>query len=120
MELVALRIRGDVTEDVFQRQKALLKAEQKYLADESGRLQREAIQVRQEFVAAEQIHALRQSVAGKLEGADFDTKRMVLETLDTRVSVGPDGALAVWFSIPAPAVDADVDTSIVSVGAGPC
>ena len=119
MELVALRIRGDVTEDVFQRQKALLKAEQTYLADESGRLQREAIQVRQEFVTAEQIHALRHSVAGKLEGADFDTKRMVLETLDTRVSVGPDGALAVWFSIPAPAVDADVDTSIVSIGAGP-
>ncbi len=96
----------------------LVDATRSYLADKCGRLQREAIQVKQEFVTAEQIHALRQSVAAKLDEADFDTKRMVLETLDTRVCVGTDGALTVWFSIPSPAVDADLDTSIVSVGLG--
>ena len=118
MELVSLRIRGDVADDIFHRQKALLKAERAWLREETVRLQRQVEQVRQDFVTIEQVNTLRERVADKLDGADFDTKRMVLEALETRVLVAPDGALKVSFSIPAPAVQPDVDGSIVSVAPG--
>ena len=118
MELVSLRIRGDLADDIFQRQKALLKAERAWLREETVRLQRQVEQVQQDFVTVEQVNTLRERVADKLDGADFDTKRMVLEALETRVLVAPDGALKVSFSIPASAVQSDIDGSIVSVAPG--
>ncbi len=117
MELVSLRIRGDVADNIFQRQKSLLNAERSWLTEETPRLQRQVEQLRQAFATVDQINALRQRVANKLDKADFDTKRMVLETLETRVSVPPDGAIKLSFSISAPAVERDVDGAIVSTAA---
>ena len=102
MELVSLRIRGDVSDSVYERQKSLLKAERTWLGDETERLQRQQARVRQNFVTLEQVQALRDRLGAKLEGADYEAKRFVLEALETQVVVAPDGAMHIRFAVPMP------------------
>ena len=100
MELVTLRIRGDVSEDIYQRQKRLLMAEKTWLTEELSRLETQLKQTETEFVSVEQVKALSERLGDKLDRAGYEDKRLVLEALETRVSIDPEGSMAVSFSIP--------------------
>ena len=100
MELVSLRIRGGLSDSIYQRQRSLLKAEKGWLDEESERLRRQLEQVRHRFVTLEQLYALQQRMGSKLNKANLESKRFVLEALETAVVVAPDGNVRVSFSIP--------------------
>ena len=57
-------------------------------------------QVRNSFVSLEAIQGLQEQLGDKLEKADFEAKRWVLEALEARVDVAIDGVLKVSFSVP--------------------
>ena len=83
MKLVSLRLADDVSESVFERQKALLAAERAWCVEERDRLHRKLEQVQERFVTMEQVKALEERIGDKLARATFDDKRFVLEALET-------------------------------------
>ena len=102
MKLVSMRLAEDVSESVFERQKALIAAERAWCVEERGRLHRQLERVKERFVTIEQVKALEERIGDKLARATFDDKRFVLEALETRITVAEDGTTRLWFSIPAP------------------
>ena len=100
MELVSMRLNDGVSEEIFERQLALIGAERTWCGDEQDRLARRLDDVRQSFATMEQIKVLQERVGGKLARATFKDKRFVLEALETRMTVAEDGAIRLSFSVP--------------------
>ena len=101
MELVSMRLNDGVSEEVFERQLALIRAERTWCADEQDRMARQLDDVRQSFATMEQIKDLQERISDKLARATFKDKRFVLEALETRITVAEDGAIRLSFSVPA-------------------
>ena len=107
-KLVDLYIKGDISEDVYPRNWALLKDEKSWFEDEIVRLQKQLDAVRQSFVTLEQVYALRERIGQKLATASYDDKRFILEGLETKVLVSPEGNIKVIFSIPTEPTDTEL------------
>ena len=100
MELVSLKVRGDITDTVFHRQKKLLGAERTWLDEERMRLRQRLESVREQFLTIQQVNSLRQRIGGKLDNTDFEAKRFVLEALEANILIGTDDTSSLTFSVP--------------------
>ncbi len=107
-KLVDLYIKGDISEDVYPRNWALLKDEKAWCEDEIVRLQKQLDAVRQSFVTLEQVYALRERIGQKLATASYDDKRFILEGLETKLLVSPEGNIKGIFSIPTEPTDTEL------------
>ena len=113
VKLLGLYVRGEVSEEVFPRTQANLKAEKTWCHEERDRLETQLRDMRRKAVSHEQLRALSEQLTDKLSSADFNDRRFVLESLDTRIHVSPKGSIRLTFAIPA-------DTSIALTSPGIC
>jgi len=100
-ELVGLRIRGKVSEEVYERQQSLLTAERQWIAEERERIHGELTHLNQQSVSLVSLEQLRGQVEEKLASTEFADRRFILEALGTKVIVNTEGSLEVEFAIPA-------------------
>ncbi|MCH8870895.1 MAG: recombinase family protein [Chloroflexi bacterium] len=98
--LVELRIREGMSEDIFNRVNAKLKAERTWCGEEVQRLEDQLAAVRRQNLSLEQLQVIAEAVGGKLDGMKPADKRFVLEALDTQVYVSIDGRKQITFSVP--------------------
>ena len=112
MELVSLKVRGDITDTVFHRQKKLLGAERTWLDEERMRLRQRLESVREQFLTIQQVNSLRQRIGGKLDNTDFEAKRFVLEALEANILIGTDDTSSLTFSVPHLATNFVLGTSV--------
>jgi hypothetical protein len=94
-ELVSMKLRGLLTEEVFARSLALNKAERTYLTDEVERHKGTLRTMQQAKLATASLIALRKSMLKKLESPTPERKRWALECLEAKATLQPDGSLDV-------------------------
>ena len=104
-ELVALRLRDAVSEVALDRNAALLRVERTHLTEEMERQRETMSTLEQGQVAVASLKALREHMCDRLDSATPEDRRTVLETLETRVTVGVGGALEVSIGIPQQVAD---------------
>jgi AMMECR1 domain-containing protein len=102
MKLSTSWLRLGMSESVYQRQLALIKAERSWCTEERDRLNHQLAAVRQRFATIEQVEQLRERIGDKLVNAAFKDKRFVLEALDTRIAVAKNGSMRLSFTVPMP------------------
>ncbi len=95
-ELVALRLRGLVSDVALDRNASLLKAERSHIQDEIGRQEAELTALRESQAGAEAIKLLRERMVDKLNSASPEDRRFILEAVDTRVIVKQDKTLEIF------------------------
>ncbi|MCX7912774.1 MAG: hypothetical protein N2506_07450 [Dehalococcoidales bacterium] len=98
-ELVSLRIRGKVSDDVYARQQSMLLAERQWIAEEKERVSSKLAQLRKKSSSLASLEELRKQLADKLDSKDFADRRRVLEMLNTRVIVTTEGAIEIEFLV---------------------
>ena len=100
-ELVALRLRGAVSEVALDRNAALLRVERTHLTEELERQRETMSTLEQGQAAVASLKALREHMRDRLDPPrDPEARRTVLEALETRVTVGVGGVLEVSTGIP--------------------
>ena len=99
-ELVALRLRGAVSEVALDRNAALLRVERTHLTEELERQRETMSTLEQGQAAVASLKALREHMRDRLDSATQQDRRTVLEALETRVTVGVGGLLEVLIGIP--------------------
>ena len=104
-ELVALRLRGAVSEVALDRNAALLRIERTHLTEEMERQRETMSTLEQGQVAVTSLKALREHMCDRLDSATPEDRRTVLEILETRVTVGVGGILEVSIGIPQQVAD---------------
>jgi len=104
-ELVALRLRGAVSEVALDRNAALLRVERTHLTEELERQRETMSTLEQGQAAVASLKALREHMRDRLDSATPEDRRTVLEALETRVTVGVDGVLEVSIGIPQQVAD---------------
>ena len=98
--MVALRLRGAVSEVALDRNAALLRVERTHLTEELERQRETMSTLEQGQAAVASLKALREHMYHRLDSATPEDRRTVLEALETRVTVGVGGVLAVSIGIP--------------------
>ena len=98
-ELVGMKLRGQVSEEAFDRQGALLRAERIYYLDEIGRQRAEQKTLAQAAVALDTAAQIRDKIVDRLDNATVEDRRWVLEALATRVTA-KDGGLEISIGVP--------------------
>lgn len=109
-ELVAMKLRGQVIEDVFKRNLALNKAERAYLTEEIDRQQVALESLNRSQDAVESLVGLQEQIGDRLLSASLEDQRWVLQTLSTRITVNQDG-LVVSIGIPAQSMETVADST---------
>ena len=104
-ELVALRLRGAVSEVALDRNAALFRVERTHLTEELERQRETMSTLEQGQAAVASLEALREHMRDRLDYATPEGRRTVLETLETRVTVGVGGILEVSIGIPQQVAD---------------
>ena len=104
-ELVALRLRGTVSEVALDRNAALLRVERTHLTEELERQRETMSTLEQGQAAVASLKALREHMRDRLDSATPEDRRTVLEALETRVTVGVGGVLEVSIGIPQQVAD---------------
>ena len=99
-ELVALRLRGTVSDLALDRNAALIRAERTHLTDELDRKRESIATLEQGHAAVASLEALREHIWDRLDCATPEDRRDVLDALETRVTVGPSGVLDISIGIP--------------------
>ena len=99
-ELVGMKLRGQASDEAFERQGALLRAERVYYRDEIRRQESELQTLTQATEALETVAALRDRIVDRLEHATIEDRRWVLECLNARVTV-TDEKLEISIGVPA-------------------
>ena len=102
MQLVSMKLNAGISEEIFERQLALLSAERAWCSEERDRLARQLEDSHQTVITAKNVRALQERIGDKLANAGFKDKRFVLEALETSILVAEDGAIRLTFSVPAP------------------
>ena len=97
-----MRLNDGVSDEVYERQLALIKAERTWCAEEQDRLAGRLEDARQSFATIEHIRVIQEQIGDKLARATLKDKRFVLESLETNIRVGEDGAIRLTFSVPVP------------------
>ncbi len=98
-ELAGLRIRGQISDEAYQRQRGLLLAERTWIAERARKGHDELEHLRRLASSQMSLEQLRSQVAHKLDSSSFEDRRFILEALATRVIVTTEGALEVEFTI---------------------
>ena len=98
--MIDLRIHEGLDDQIYDRLKAKLKVERTWCEEEIQRLNEQLTTIRNRFLNLEQVKVLRIIVGDKLDRANFDDKRFILEALEARVYVSNDGGKRIAFSIP--------------------
>jgi len=104
-ELVALRLRDAVSEVALDCNAALLRVERTHLTEEMERQRETMSTLEQGQVAVASLKALREHMCDRLDSATPEDRRTVLETLETRVTVGVGGVQEVSIGIPQQVAD---------------
>jgi len=99
-ELVGLRIRGKVSDEAYEKQGNLLKAERQWVTEEKERVDEKLKRLNQESVSLVSLERLRGQVERKLASTEFADRRFILEALGTKVVVTTNGSVEVEFAIP--------------------
>jgi site-specific DNA recombinase len=98
-ELAGLRIRGQISDEAYLRQRGLLLAERKWIAERAKKGQEELEHLKSLSRSRMSLEQLRSQVAHRLGSSSFADRRFILEALGTRVIVTTEGALEVEFTI---------------------
>jgi site-specific DNA recombinase len=85
-EVVAIKVRGLINEEVFERSLALNRAERVHLTEEIDRKKAVLATLQDNQAAVETLVALRQQAAERLGGATPEDRRWLLQMLDTRIT----------------------------------
>lgn len=99
-ELVGLRIRGKVSDEAYEKQGILLKAERQWVTEEKERIHGKLERLNRESVSLVSLERLRGQVEKKLASTEFADRRFILEALGTKVIVATDGRIEIEFAIP--------------------
>ena len=99
-ELVNLRLRRVVSDEALDRNAALLRAERVHHLDEIERQKAALATVEQAQAAVKSLVALRDRVVNRLDSASPDERRLVLEALDTKVTVKAAGGMDISIGVP--------------------
>ena len=105
-ELVGIKLRGQVSDEAFERQGALLRAERVYYQDEIGRQQAALETYTRTFEALDTVAEVRDRFLDRLDNATVEDRRWVLEALNARVTA-MDGRLEISIGVPSYFVPAD-------------
>ncbi len=114
-EAFRIRTRGKVSDEVYERESALLRAEQTWLREEIERHKTELADMDKLATAAEAVQALRPRLEGKLENASVADREFIYQTLGVKLLAFEDGTFDVELGIPMP----EIQTVINSPGAVP-
>ena len=90
-ELVAMKLRAEVTQVVYERNLALNRAERTHIQEELGRAQAMLATHQEAKEATATLMALRAQVQDKLKSAAPEDRRWLLQTLDVKVTANSDG-----------------------------
>jgi len=104
-ELVALRLRDAVSEVALDCNAALLRVERTHLTEEMERQRETMSTLEQGQAAVTSLKALRKHMCDRLDSATPEDRRTVLETLETRVTVGVGGVQEVSIGTPQQVAD---------------
>jgi len=104
-ELVALRLRDAVSEVALDCNAALLRVERTHLTEEMERQRETMSTLEQGQAAVTSLKALRKHMCDRLDSATPEDRRTVLETLETRITVGVGGVQEVSIGIPQQVAD---------------
>jgi len=99
-ELVGLRIRGKVSDEAYEKQGILLKAERQWVIEEKERIHGKLERLNQESVSLVSLERLRGQVEKKLASTQFADRRFILEALGTKVIVTTTGSVEIEFAVP--------------------
>jgi site-specific DNA recombinase len=110
-ELVSMKLRGQVSDEAFNRNSAYLRAERTHHQEEIDRQKVTLETLSQSAEALTSIEDLRNNIAGKLESATPEDKRWVLRTLGFRGTVTNDG-LGIELGVPSQLAVPDKRASI--------
>jgi len=94
--------RGKVSEEVYERESAQLRAERTQLREEIERYDRELADMDKLAAAADAVQALRQRLQDKLENASVADREFIYEALGVKVLSFGDGNFDVKLGIPMP------------------
>ena len=94
--------RGRVSEEVYERESAQLRAERTQLREEIERYDRELADMDKLASAADAVQALRQRLQDKLENASVADREFIYEALGVKVLSFGDGNFDVKLGIPMP------------------
>jgi len=108
-ELVSIRIRGNISDEAYDRQQSLLIAERQWLAEEKERIEGKLIGLKKQSISLIDLERLREQMEEKLASTEFADRRFILEALGTKVMVTTEGATEVEFTIGG---DRDTDGAI--------
>ena len=89
-ELVAMKLRGETTQVVYDRNLALNRAERTHIKEEIARAQAILATYQETKEATASLIALHSQVKDKLGSATPEEKRWLLQTLDVQVTAGQD------------------------------
>ena len=98
-ELVSMKLRGQVSDEAFNRNSAYLRAEHTHYQEEIDRQKVTLETLSQSAAALTSIEDLRNRIAGKLESATPEDKRWVPRILGVRGTVTNDG-LGIELGVP--------------------
>jgi len=102
---VALRLRDAVSEVALDRNAALLRVERTHLTEEMERQRETMSSLEQGQAAVTSLKALGEHMCDRLDSATPEDRRTVLETPETRVTVGVGGVQEVSIGIPQQVAD---------------
>ena len=99
-ELVGLRIRDKVSDEAYERNLALLRAERRWVDEERERIETELATLGSRSLSLVGLDQLRKEVALRLASGSAEDRRFVLEALELKVVVTTEGKIEVEFNIP--------------------
>ncbi len=92
--------RGKLSQDVYDQEVGLLQARRRWIAGERERLRSQLADLERHHLRPEGVEALYRRLEARLATATVEDRRFVLETLDTHVTVQPDGAWHLAVQVP--------------------
>ena len=99
-ELVAMRLRDEINEEVYKRNQALNRAERVHMAEEIERQRALLATVQDNQTVVLGLVAMREQLVARLESAAPEDQRWVMQMLDTRITV-TDNGFTVSLRVPA-------------------
>jgi site-specific DNA recombinase len=95
-----LAARGTVSEEVYQQEVGLIHTKQRWIAEQTGRLEQQLADLERYRFNPQSVELLRQRLESRLVGATAEDKRFVLEALGTKVMVQSDGTWELELQVP--------------------
>jgi site-specific DNA recombinase len=109
-----LATRTKVNEDVFDQEISLIRTRQRWIVEQTGRIQGQLDDIERYSFSEEAVALLRQRLETRLAGSTCGDKRFVLEAVGSKVIVHSDGSWELELQVPRQVAEPTADFQIVN------